>query len=67
MLRSAGHMGEEVTKAIWLMGSKPVTAARTVHLGAQPEYLLLLGLILIILPTHLMPLQSLRVHGESKT
>lgn len=54
-------------KAVWLMGSKPVIAARKVHLGAQPEYLSPLELILIIIPTHLMPLQSLRVHGETKT
>lgn len=50
-------MGEEVTKAIWLMVSRPVTTARKVHLGIESECLLSLELILIILPIpHLMPL-----------
>lgn len=46
-------MREEVTKAVWLKGSKAVTAARKVHLGAKPECLLSLEFILIRLPTHL--------------
>lgn len=40
MLRRVGHISEEVTKAIWLMSSKPVTASRNFHLGAEPECLL---------------------------
>lgn len=60
-------LGEEVTKAVWLMGSKPEIAARKVHLGAQPECLLSLEFILIILPAHLTPLQSSRVQGRAKT
>lgn len=48
-------MGEEVTKAVWLMGSKPGTAARKFLLGAQPECLLSLEFMPLILPTHLTP------------
>ena len=59
MLQRAGHMGERVTKAIWLMSSKPVTAARKIHLGAEPKCLLSLELILtILLILQLSPLQS---------
>lgn len=46
-------MREEVTKAVWLKASKPVTSAKKVHLGVQPECLLSLEFILIRLPTHL--------------
>lgn len=34
MLRRVGHKGEEVTKAVWFMGSKPVTASRKARLGS---------------------------------
>lgn len=57
-----GHMGEEVTEAIWLMVSRPVTTARKVHLGIESEYLLSLELVPITFPIpHLMPLQYSRV------
>lgn len=50
-------MGEEVTEAIWLMVSRPVTTARKVHLGIESEYLLSLELVPITFPIpHLMPL-----------